>query len=234
MTADLGRVAEAIYQGRGNSQQAVLDAIGIPDRSLWPAADELDEHFCAYRVLAWERRFDLAPLRRSELAPPPSDLRPTVRCSWSSSGRWRKEWDHEWRLHARRARCGRGIALVRRVELRSERAARPTLRAIAARQPPGRPASSSGRELAVGDGRRTGALLRTGRRLPRQLPMSIVREASARGAGLPARRGVGTTPPMRSARSRRGRARPRRRRAASGCRVVGSVWVVVVIRGRCA
>lgn len=52
VTADLGRVAEAIYLGRGNRQQAVLDAIGIPDRSLWPAADELDEHFCAYRVLA--------------------------------------------------------------------------------------------------------------------------------------------------------------------------------------
>jgi hypothetical protein len=52
MTADLGRVAEAIYLGRGKSQQAVLDAVGIPDRTLWPAADELDDHFCAYRVLA--------------------------------------------------------------------------------------------------------------------------------------------------------------------------------------
>ncbi|HEV7529166.1 MAG TPA: SIR2 family protein [Solirubrobacteraceae bacterium] len=52
MTADLGRVADAIYLGRGNSQQAVLDAVGIPDRSLWPAADELDEHSCAYRMLA--------------------------------------------------------------------------------------------------------------------------------------------------------------------------------------
>jgi SIR2-like domain len=52
LTPDLGRVAEAIYLGRGKNQQAVLDAIGIPDRSLWPAADELNEHFCVYRVLA--------------------------------------------------------------------------------------------------------------------------------------------------------------------------------------
>jgi SIR2-like domain len=52
LTADLGRVADAIYLGRSNSQQAVLDAIGIPDHSLWPGADELDEHFCVYRVLA--------------------------------------------------------------------------------------------------------------------------------------------------------------------------------------
>jgi hypothetical protein len=52
LTPDLGRVADAIYLGRGNSQQAVLDAIGIPDRSQWPAADELDDHFCAYRILA--------------------------------------------------------------------------------------------------------------------------------------------------------------------------------------
>jgi hypothetical protein len=52
LTPDLGRVSDAIYLGRGNSQQAVLDAIGIPDRSLWPAAAEMGEHFCAYRVLA--------------------------------------------------------------------------------------------------------------------------------------------------------------------------------------
>ncbi len=39
--------------------------------------------------LHWERRFDLTP--------PPPDWRLTVRCSWSSSGRRRKEWDQEWR-----------------------------------------------------------------------------------------------------------------------------------------
>ncbi|MGH2864053.1 MAG: GIY-YIG nuclease family protein, partial [Solirubrobacteraceae bacterium] len=54
----------------------------------------------------WERRFDLAPLRRSQLAPPPSDRTPTVRCSQSSSGRRRREWDHEWRRSSRSGRAG--------------------------------------------------------------------------------------------------------------------------------
>lgn len=56
-------------------------------------------HSCP--IHGWERRFDLAPLRRSQLAPPPSDWQPTVRCSWSSSRRRRKEWDHEWRRSSR-------------------------------------------------------------------------------------------------------------------------------------
>jgi hypothetical protein len=138
-----------------------------------------------------------------------------------------------WRLVCR-AHLGRDIALVQPVELRLERVARPTLRAIVARQPPGKPASSSGPELAAGDRRRTGALLRRGRRLLRGHSTSTVLEASARGAGLPAQRGVGTTPPTRSDRRLRGRARPRHGRAASGCRVAGRVRVVAVIRGRCA
>ncbi len=57
----------------------------------------------------WERRSELAPLRRSELAPPPSDLLPTVRCSWSSSGRRRKGWDHEWRRSSRSGATGIGM-----------------------------------------------------------------------------------------------------------------------------
>ncbi len=58
----------------------------------------------------WERRSHLAPLRRPELAPRPSDLRSTVRCSWSSSGRRRKEWDHEWRRSSRSGETGIGRA----------------------------------------------------------------------------------------------------------------------------
>ncbi len=57
----------------------------------------------------WERRSDLAPLRRSQLAPPPSDLQPTVRCLWRSSGRWRKEWDHVWRRSSRSGGTGIGM-----------------------------------------------------------------------------------------------------------------------------
>ena len=60
--------------------------------------------------ISWERRSHLAPLRRSELAPSPSDRRPTVRCSWSSSGRRRKEWDHEWRRSSRSGGTGIGRA----------------------------------------------------------------------------------------------------------------------------
>lgn len=39
----------------------------------------------------WERRSELAPLRRPQLASPPSDWTPTVRASSSSSGRRQKE-----------------------------------------------------------------------------------------------------------------------------------------------
>ena len=58
----------------------------------------------------WERRSDLAPLWRSQLAPPPSDLQPTVRCSWSWSGRRRKEWDGVWRRSSRSGGTGIGRA----------------------------------------------------------------------------------------------------------------------------
>ncbi len=49
----------------------------------------------------WERWSQLAPLRWSELAPPPSDGRPTVRASSSSSGRRQKEWDPGWSSSSR-------------------------------------------------------------------------------------------------------------------------------------
>jgi hypothetical protein len=137
-------------------------------------------------------------------------------------------------LRVRRARRERGIGLVRRVELRLERVARPTLRAIAAHQPPERSASSSGQGRAKGDPRRQGDPLTRGRRRPRRLPTSTMREASAPTAGLPARRGVGTTLPRLCPRCRRGRAHLQHGRAASGCLVVGRVRVVVVIRDRCA
>jgi hypothetical protein len=137
-------------------------------------------------------------------------------------------------LRVRRARCERGIGLVRRVELRLERVGRPTLCAIAAGQPPGRPASSSGQGRATGDPQRTGDPLTRGRQPLRRPPTSTMPAASARGAGLPARRGVGTALPTRSARCWRGRARLRRRRAASGCPEVGRVRVAGVIRDRCA
>ena len=47
---DLGDVAEAIYTSAG--QAAVVEALGLPDPALWPPADDIDPHFCAYRVLA--------------------------------------------------------------------------------------------------------------------------------------------------------------------------------------
>lgn len=49
---DLGKIAEAIFNARGEDQQAVLEAIGLPDPALWPSTDEIDEHFCVLRVLA--------------------------------------------------------------------------------------------------------------------------------------------------------------------------------------
>lgn len=43
-------VTEAIYVKAG--QLAVVEALGLPDPALWPAAEEVQEHFCVYRVLA--------------------------------------------------------------------------------------------------------------------------------------------------------------------------------------
>jgi hypothetical protein len=43
-------VTEAIYVNAG--QLAVVEALGLPEPALWPGAEEVPEHFCAYRVLA--------------------------------------------------------------------------------------------------------------------------------------------------------------------------------------
>lgn len=50
LTADLGDVTEAIYGAAG--QAAVVEALGLPDHRLWPAATDVESHFCAYRPLA--------------------------------------------------------------------------------------------------------------------------------------------------------------------------------------
>lgn len=47
---DLGDVAEAIYVAAG--QPAVVEALGLPDHTLWPAAPDVNPHFCAYRPLS--------------------------------------------------------------------------------------------------------------------------------------------------------------------------------------
>jgi hypothetical protein len=47
---DLGEVADAIWSQR--DQKAVVRAVGLDDPALWPTADALDEHFCAYCVMA--------------------------------------------------------------------------------------------------------------------------------------------------------------------------------------
>ena len=47
---DLGAISEAIYDVAG--QSAVVEMLGLPDPALWPDADDVDGHFCAYRVLA--------------------------------------------------------------------------------------------------------------------------------------------------------------------------------------
>lgn len=49
---ELGDIAEVIYKAREEDQQAVLEAVGLPEPDRWPAADELDPHFCALRLLA--------------------------------------------------------------------------------------------------------------------------------------------------------------------------------------
>jgi transposase len=97
--------------------EVIIAEIGV-DMSVFPSAKELaswagmcpgNDQSAGRRRSGRERRSELAPPRRPQLAPPPSDLQPTVRCSWSSSGRRRKEWDHEWR---RSSRSG-GIAIER-------------------------------------------------------------------------------------------------------------------------
>ena len=47
---DLGAISEAIYGVAG--QSAVVEMLKLPDPALWPDADNVDAHFCAYRVLA--------------------------------------------------------------------------------------------------------------------------------------------------------------------------------------
>jgi hypothetical protein len=50
--SDLGGIAEAIYEHHGDSHQAVLEAIGMPDPDRWPGTPEVEPHFCALRILA--------------------------------------------------------------------------------------------------------------------------------------------------------------------------------------
>lgn len=47
---DLADVAQAIHNA--TDQVGVVRALGLPDADLWPDPLEVDEHFCAYRVLA--------------------------------------------------------------------------------------------------------------------------------------------------------------------------------------
>jgi hypothetical protein len=46
----MGDVTEAIYVSA--NQDAVVKALGLPEPALWPAAAEVHDHFCGYRVLA--------------------------------------------------------------------------------------------------------------------------------------------------------------------------------------
>ncbi len=57
VSEDLADVAQAIHNAAG--QVAVVRAIGLPDSDLWPETARVDEHFCAYRVLARLAREDL-------------------------------------------------------------------------------------------------------------------------------------------------------------------------------
>lgn len=49
---ELGEIAEVIYKARNEDQQAVLEAVGLPEPDRWPATNEIDPHFCALRLLA--------------------------------------------------------------------------------------------------------------------------------------------------------------------------------------
>jgi hypothetical protein len=54
---DLGAVADAIRLTR--TQDELVRALGLDDEGLWPPADQLVGHFCAYRVLARLAREDI-------------------------------------------------------------------------------------------------------------------------------------------------------------------------------
>jgi SIR2-like domain len=58
LSANLGEVADAIFEGA--DQPAVVRAVGLHDPALWPGTDDVDEHFCGYRVLARLAREELA------------------------------------------------------------------------------------------------------------------------------------------------------------------------------
>lgn len=47
---DLGALTEAIATRCG--QRAAVEAVGLHDSGRWPSADEVEPHFCVYRVLA--------------------------------------------------------------------------------------------------------------------------------------------------------------------------------------
>ena len=47
---NLGVVADAIYSA--GSQSQVIEALGLANRSDWPDAEDLKDHFCSYRLLA--------------------------------------------------------------------------------------------------------------------------------------------------------------------------------------
>jgi SIR2-like domain len=57
LSPNLGDVADAIFAAA--DQPTVVRAVGLPDPALWPGTDEVNEHFCAYRVLARLAREDL-------------------------------------------------------------------------------------------------------------------------------------------------------------------------------
>jgi hypothetical protein len=56
-TGDLGRTANAVAMLSGDPK-IVLDAIGLDDDASWPVTSAVDDHFCAYRVLARLARED--------------------------------------------------------------------------------------------------------------------------------------------------------------------------------
>lgn len=57
LNPNLGEVADAIFEAA--DQPTVVRAIGLHDPALWPGTDDVNDHFCAYRVLARLAREDL-------------------------------------------------------------------------------------------------------------------------------------------------------------------------------
>ena len=107
---------------------------------------------------AWARTSEVAPVRTLELAPPPSDRRPTVRGSSSSSGRRRKGWDPGWSSSSRsdgtvigRGSRSRALAVRHGVHRRTVRQALASPVPPAKRAPVGRPAPKLGAYRAVID-----------------------------------------------------------------------------------